>query len=293
MQMASIRGYHAPNAVQECLGVLAEEGGRAVVLAGGQSLVPLLRSRQLRPEVILDLNKVDELRAIEAPTEARPLELGAMVRYCDIIRRDAISVRWPALVDAAARIGDLQIQNRGTIGGNLVFGTATTDMKQVVMCLGAEAVVVGPAGERAVAAREAFADPSRRFLEPGELLKALRFPAPAARSGNAYVKVGLNANGRPIIGVAAALTLDDSGVCTTASVVVGGVVPAPCVAEGAAAVLVGTTLDAEAVAAAADAAAHEVRTQTDSRASAEYRKQLIRVYGRKALERAVGRAQEV
>lgn len=293
VQMAPVQAYHAPTTMEECLGVLRDEAGHVVVLAGGQSVLPLLKARQLRPEVLLDLGRVGELRALDVPTDpGSPLVVGAMVRYREIVRSDVIAKRWSALADAAVKIGDLQIQNRGTLGGNIAFGTATTDLKQVVMALSAELVIAGPDGLRTSPARELFADPHRAMLEAGELLQEVRFPALPARSGSAYVKVGLNANGRPVVGVAAVLTLDAEGVCSAASVVVGGIVPAPCVAERASQLLVGEKVDAATIASAAGAAADEAKPQSDSRASSDYRRQLIRVYGGQALERALSRAQE-
>ena len=290
MQMVAVRAYHAPATVSECLGVLRDETGGVVVLAGGQSVMPLLRSRELRPEVLLDLGRVDSLRASAVAADGS-LELGAMVRHRDVLRDDAVIRGWSALADAAGIIGDRQVQNRGTVGGNVVFGGLGTDMRQVVMCLSGELSVVGPDGERTVSAREAFAN-GRPIVNDGELLSAVRLPAMGAGSGSAYTKYGITANGRAVIGVAAAVTLDGSGVCTQANVAVGGILPGPRECAGAAGSLVGARLDAELIRLAADAAAQEIAPQDDARASAEYRRQLIRVYARRSLERALVRALE-
>lgn len=292
-QLAPVRAFHAPATLAECLDVLTRESGRVVVLAGGQSILPLLKTRGLRPEVLLDLGNVAALhRRLPSEETDGALEVGAMRRHRELWGDPEVVRDWAALADAAAGVGDRQIQNRGTLGGNLVFGTVHTDMKQVAMCLAAELRVVGPRGERVVAAAELFADAERTLLEPDELLTAVRFPAPAPGSGSAYRKYGIAVNGRPVIGIAVALTVDGGGICTAARIVIGGLVPCPAAANAAAQGLIGQRLDGEALSAAANAAATEARPQSDSRASSAYRRQLIRVYGLQALTLALRRARQ-
>lgn len=291
VQLAAIEAYHAPVSLVECLGLLADGGDRVVVLAGGQAILPLLKNRSLRPDVLVDLSRVAELHRRELCNDGALL-LGAMCRHRDICDDREISSGWSALADAAAGIGDLQVQNRGTIGGNLVFGTVQTDMKQVVMCLDARLRIVGGPEVREVAAREVFAGAGQPLLEPGELLDSIVFPALPKGSGSAYHKFGITTNGRPVIGIGAALTLDPEGICTAASIVVGGLVPAPCDAQIAAQVLVGQKMDDDVIAHAMRAAAEEIKPQSDARASAAYRRQLVRAVGRDALNAAWKRAKE-
>jgi CO/xanthine dehydrogenase FAD-binding subunit len=293
VQIAPLRAYHAPTDLAECLEILRDEAGRVTVLAGGQSAVPLLKSRQLRPEVLLDLRRVEELRRQPSGADGDgPLELGAMVRYRDIEHHPLITSRFAALADAARTIGDLQVRNRGTLGGNLAFADITADMPPVVVCLSGEVVVTGPGGDRTVPADEFFTGRRETALRPDELLRAVRFPAPAPGSGSAYEKYGITVNGRPVIGVAAQVAVDAGGTCSAARVVVGGVLPGPRRAEAAEQVLLGQRIDDDVLAAAAGAAAEEIDTHDDLRGSAEYRRQLIRIYGQRALQRAVTRAQE-
>ena len=290
-QMSPIRAYVAPPTIAECLDVLERESGRVVVLAGGQSILPLLKTRGLRPDVLLDLVNVAALRVHEwLDTSESLLEIGAMRRHRDLWNDAQVRAGWTALSDAAAGIGDRQIQSRGTLGGNLVFGTVGTDMKQVAMCLAAELCIIGRQGERSVSALEIFADAERMLLEPGELLRAVRLPALAAGTGSAYRKYGITTNGRPVIGVAARLTVDAAGTCTAAQIVVGGLVPNPCVATRAAQGLLGQRLDADLLTEAANVAASELKPQSDGRASSAYRRQLIRVYGSQTLAVALQRA---
>jgi carbon-monoxide dehydrogenase medium subunit len=291
--LAPLRAYHAPTTLRECLDVLRAESGRVLVLAGGQSALPLLKSRQLRPEVLLDLAGVEELRGVSTPADGEGLlELGSMMRYREILEAAPIGASWTALWDAATTLGDVQVRNRGTIGGNVAFADVAADIPPVAVCLSAELVVAGQDGERTVSAEEFFSGPRQTTLRPDELLAALRFPAPGARSGSGYIKYGITANGRPVIGVAASISLDEDGGCVDARVAVGGVLPAPRRARNAEQALIGTRLDVDVLAAAARAAADEVPTQDDLRASAAYRRQLIKVYGERALQRAAERARK-
>jgi len=292
-QMAPVRAYWAPSTLGECFDVLDREGDRVVVLAGGQSILPLLKTRGLRPECLLDLSRVESLRSrTELSSDNGALHIGAMCRYRDLCQDPRVLTGWTALADAAAGIGDRQIQNRGTLGGNLVFGTVGTDMKQVAMCLDAELHIGGSTGERSVSALELFSDPERSLLNPGELLQLVRLPALGPRAGSAYRKYGILVNGRPVIGIATMLALDESGFCTSARMVVGGLVPNPREPRSVAAALVGQRLDAELLTAAANAAAEEIRPQSDNRATSAYRRQLIRVYGLQSLALAMQRARQ-
>lgn len=292
-QMVPMRAYHAPATLDGCLKILEKERDHIVVLAGGQSLLPLLKTRGLRPEVLLDLANVEQpcLQRVLID-KAGTLEVGAMCCYRDLWRNPLVVNGWSALADAAAGIGDRQIQNRGTLGGNLAFGTVLTDMKQVVMCLSAELHIAGSKGTRVESALELFADPARMLLEPDELLESIRFPALDTGSGSAYQKYGITTNGRPVIGVAATLTLDSAGICSSARIVIGGLVPCPCETRDAAQALIGQRLDEEMITLAANTAAQEIKPQSDGRASAAYRRQLVRTYAKQVLELALKRARE-
>ena len=291
-QIAPIQAFHEPESLDQCLDMLAKEGARALVIAGGQSIMPILKTRGLRPHVLISLARIEDLRVLDA-TGSRDgtLIMGAMCRHRDIWNDPGIARNWSALSDAAACVGDRQIQNRGTIGGNLAFGTVLTDMKQVAMCLDARLQIAGPNGERSASALELFADIDRTMLQPGELLKAVHFPFLGKGAGSAYGKYGITANGRPVVGVAAMVKADPDGVCTDARIVVGGLVPCPNVARYSAQLLVGKVLDADTIGAAADAVSEEVKPQSDSRATSSYRRRLISVYGRQVLELARTRAE--
>ncbi|MCP5364466.1 MAG: FAD binding domain-containing protein [Hyphomicrobiales bacterium] len=288
-QLAPVRSFIMPETIEACLDILGREGDKAVVLAGGQSIMPILKTRGLRPEVLLDLSRVERMRHKAVTGDG--LVVGAMCCHRELWLDPAIRSRWSALADAAEGVGDRQVQNRGTLGGNLAFGTVVTDMKQVVMCLDAKLDIAGPSGQRSVSALEHFAEPENVLLAPGELLTSVRMPDLGPQSGSAYRKYGITANGRPVIGVAAMLQLDEAGLCTGARIVVGGLVPAPNVAKYAAQILVGKAVSEQQIASAAEAAAEEIRPQSDSRATSAYRRQLVRTYGKTVLALALSRAQ--
>ena len=293
MRLAPILEYHTPASVEECVELLQAGGEKALVLAGGQSALQLLKSRHYRPEVLVDLSRVEGLSV--RPPESSNGEaslIGAMVRYRTILESATIRSRWPALTDAAATIGDLQVRNRGTLGGNLAFADMASDLPPVVMCLGAEVVVAGRSGERSIPSADFFMGNRRTALQPAELIKAVRVPNDDHSSGSAYVKYGITANGRPVIGVAAHVTLDARGTCTGARIVVGGLPAGPVRATAAGEMLHGHEGGPEGLREAAERAAEDVPTHTDHRASAEYRKQLIRVYAPRAMQSALARAQE-
>lgn len=292
-QIAAIKSFLEPESLAECLAILAEKGERAHVIAGGQSILPILKTRGIRPEALVSLARVAELsrREIGAGDDGALL-LGAMCRHRDIWSESDIRQGWGALADAAACVGDRQIQNRGTIGGNLAFGTVVTDMKQVAMCLDADLTIAGPEGERTVSALEIFSDIHRSLLLPGELLTQIRFAPPGKGGASAYRKYGITANGRPVIGIAAMVRLGADGVCEAARIVVGGLVPTPNVARYSAEMLVGKVPDASTIGAVADGVAEEIKPQSDNRASGSYRRQLVRVYGRQVLELALDRARK-
>jgi len=262
-----------------------------LVLAGGQSAIPLLKARELRTRGIVDLKQVAELRHISQPQDGQPLVIGAMIRHKDLLLDPLIASRWAALADAAAMIGDLQIRNRGTVGGNLVQAEVAADMPAVAVCLGAELVLVSSHSERVVSAEGFFLGPRKTALQPGELLKEVHFPVPVESSGSAYDKYGITVNGAPVVGVAASISLEAGRICRDARLVVSGVPPGPARARRAEEILLGARPDQGLIERAAQTAAGEIDTQDDLRASAAYRRQLISVYANRVLARSLARAQ--
>ena len=292
MYPKAIKSYFAPTAISEVLVLLGQHKAAAKLLAGGQSLMPLMKLRLIEPRVIIDLNRVEGLN--EVGERAGVLTLGAMVRHADLAAHPLIRRSYRLLADAAGSIGDPQIRNRGTLAGSLVHADPAADYPPVILALNGRLVLTKPNGStRIVTADDFFVGPLTSALDEDELVTRIRIPAPAAHSGGAYTKNCQVAGDFAIISVAAQVTLDPSGKCQHAAIVIGGVMPKATRAPKAAALIVGTSLDDATLAQAGEIAVAEVETQNDVRASAEYRTQLIRVTVPQMLRQAAIRARKV
>lgn len=291
MYPKAIENYFAPTDVAEVLTLLQQHGEQAKLLAGGQSLMPLMKLRLAEPQTIIDLNQVAALDDIRE--ENGRLHIGALARHADVATHPLILQSYALLADAARNIGDPQIRNRGTIAGSLVHADPSADYPPAVMALDGQLVVAKADGStRTVALDDFLAGPLMSDIGEDELVTRIEIPAPAAHSGGAYAKHSQVAGDFAIISVAAHITLDPSGICQQASIVVGGVMPKPGRAEQAAGLLKGKALDAPLLAQAGEAAAEEVETEDDVRASAAYRSQLIRVTVPEVMRQASARAGE-
>ncbi|MCY4386928.1 MAG: xanthine dehydrogenase family protein subunit M [Desulfurellaceae bacterium] len=291
MYPRAIENYFAPTDVAEVLTLLQQHGEQAKLLAGGQSLMPLMKLRLAEPQTIIDLNQVAALDDIRE--ENGRLHIGALARHADVATHPLILQSYPLLADAARNIGDPQIRNRGTIAGSLVHADPSADYPPAVMALDGQLVVAkADGGTRTVALDDFLAGPLMSDIGEDELVTRIEIPVPAARSGGAYAKHSQVAGDFAIISVAAHITLDPSGICQQASIVVGGVMPKPGRAGQAAGLLQGKALDAPLLTQAGEAAAEEVETEDDVRASAAYRSQLIRVTVPEVVRQASTRAGE-
>lgn len=272
--------------------LLEEHRGTAKLLAGGQSLVPLLKLRLAEPRCLIDLNRIVELADIRE--EQGYLCIGAMVRHADIAKHPAIRRTYSLLADAAQGIGDPQVRNRGTIGGSLVHADPSADCLAAVTALNGRLVLTRAGGSRrTLTADEFIVGPLVSATEEEELVTEVQIPQPPPRSGGAYAKHSLVAGDFAVISVAAQVTLDQGGQCQRAAIVVGGIMPKPARAVRTAELLYGTPLDETVCVRAGEVAAEEVEVDTDLRASAEYRRSLIRTYVPAMILRAKERAGDV
>lgn len=291
MYPKAIENYFAPTDVAEVLTLLNQYGEQAKLLAGGQSLMPLMKLRLAEPQTIIDLNSVAALDDIRE--EDGRLHIGALARHADVATHPLILQSYALLADAARNIGDPQIRNRGTIAGSLVHADPSADYPPAVMALDGQLVVAKADGSTRTALVDDFlAGPLMSDIGEDELVTRIEIPAPAAHSGGAYAKHSQVAGDFAIISVAAHITLDPNGVGQQARIVVGGVMPKPYRAEQAAGLLKGKTIDATLLTQAGEAAAEEVETEDDVRASADYRRQLIRVTVPEVVRQASTRAEE-
>jgi carbon-monoxide dehydrogenase medium subunit len=280
--------YHRAATAEEALRLLARYGEEAKLLAGGHSLVPLMRLRLAQPAHVIDIRQAEGLLGIRE--EGGQLRIGAAVRYRELETSDLVRRTVPILAEAAATIGDPQVRAMGTIGGSLAHADPAADLPAVVLALDAELVAVGPAGERVIPAEGFFRGLLTTALEPTELLREVRIPLPPPKTGGAYEKQPHPASRFAVVGVAAVVTLGDDGRIARARVALTGVGTHATRATAVEAALVGTDAAGGGVATAAGFAADGLALQAGRRGSVDYQVNRIRVHTRRALERALARA---
>jgi carbon-monoxide dehydrogenase medium subunit len=281
--------YHAPTTIQEAVSFLTQYGGDAKILAGGHSLIPIMNLRLAQPSALIDLGKVPGLSDIRE--ESGTIVIGAMTTHYMVESSALLKDKVPILPETAAVIGDVQVRNRGTIGGSIAHADPAGDFPAVAVALDMQLKVVGPKGERTIGAREFFVDILTTALQPDEILTEIRVPAFAPRTGSAYEKFANPASGYAIVGVAAVVTVDGNGVCQKASVGLNGITGKPVAAVGVEQALIGKQLNDQAIQEAAAKAADGLDPLGDIFASAEYRAHLARVFTKRALVHAGSRVQ--
>jgi carbon-monoxide dehydrogenase medium subunit len=279
--------YVRAHTVEEAIRLLQQYGDRAKLLAGGHSLLPLMKLRLSQPEVLIDLGRVQELKGIRE--EGDYLVIGAMTTHDEIGRSPLVQQHCPLLAEAASQIGDLQVRNMGTIGGSLAHADPAADYPAAVLALEAEIICQGPDGVRTVRATDWFIDLLTTALRPGEVLTQVRVPVRKPGQGHAYVKMPHPASGYSLIGVACLVTMDGS-TCQQARLAVTGVGPKAVRLGNVEQALVGKALDEATVAEAAKRAAEGLEATDDLYASAEYKRHLATVYTKRAILKALERA---
>jgi carbon-monoxide dehydrogenase medium subunit len=273
--------------LDEALSLLAKHKDDAKILAGGHSLLPAMKLRLAQPSLLVDLSKVKDLSYIRE--EGGQVKIGAMTTHFQIESSELLKRICPLLPETATHLGDMQVRNKGTMGGSLAHADPAADWPAAVIALGAEILAVSPKGERVIKADDFFVEMMTSALEPGEILKEIRFAAPKGKSGQAYVKFRHPASGFAVVGIAVNLTAEGSK-CGLCSIGVTGVASKPYRATGVEAAMKGASLDGKSLSAAADHVADGVRPNSDLFASGDYRKHLAQVYTRRALEAAASRA---
>ncbi len=280
--------YHAPATVSEALRLLEAYGGEAKLLAGGHSLLPLMKLRLSAPLHLIDLGRIPDLRAIRPSAEG--VSIGAMATHWMIESSSLLKARIPLLPETAAKIGDLQVRNVGTIGGSLAHADPAADYPAAVLALEATLTAEGPSGRRRIPASEFFTGLYATALGPDEILLEVNLGAPPPRTGAAYLKFPHPASGFAVVGAAAVIQVDAGGRCQRVGVGITGVAPVPYRAKAVEERLRGRAPDAGALAEAAEAAADGVEVNADVFASMDYRVHLARVFTRRALQAAAERA---
>ena len=279
--------YHRAGSIKEAQQLLAANPG-AKLLAGGHSLIPLMKLRLASPPAVIDIGRIPELRGIS--TSGNALRIGALTTHAELASSADIRRRAAALAEAAAVVGDPAVRNRGTIGGNVAHADPASDLPTVLVALGAQMLAVSPRGERVIDAAQFFTGIMTTALQDDEILAAVTVPAAAAGQGSAYVKFSHPASRYAVVGAAASVTAE-SGTCKAVRVAIGGLVPAARRAASVEQSLTGQQPSESAIAAAAAQVGQDLgEVNGDIYASADYRRAVAPVYVKRALSAAVARA---
>jgi carbon-monoxide dehydrogenase medium subunit len=276
--------YHAPRSVDEAVALLERYGGDAKVLAGGQSLMPMLNFRLARPAALVDVNRIGALAYIRE--ENGTVAFGAVTRQRTVEFSPVVATRLPLLREATRWVGHLPIRSRGTIGGSLAHADPSAEYPAVLTALDGEVVVQGPTGRRTVRAPALFETYLTTTLAPEELLVEVRLPAMPAGAGYAFEEFARRHGDFAIVGIAAMIVRQD-GRCVVARLATAGAGPVPVRLRAAEEILERDGLDGPAIEAAAARAAELVQPDSDVHASAEYRRHLTRVLTGRAIRRAL------
>ncbi len=275
--------YEAPRSLDEAIGLLRDGGDEAKVLAGGQSLVPLMKLRFASPELIVDINNIPGLAYHRADPDGT-LRIGALCRHVDLERSALLQETQPTMTAAAPLIADPIVRNRGTLVGSLCHADPQGDWASVVLALGGSVVASGPAGRRTIGVADFVTGPFQNVLAPDEIVTEAVIPAAQGARSGGYLKLERRVGDFATVGVAVAIETSAHNV-TRAGIALTGVGGSTIGAADAAAALVGQPLTAEVIGQAADLAAQAARPRTDHRGSAEYKRHMVRTFVVRLLSR--------
>jgi CO/xanthine dehydrogenase FAD-binding subunit len=281
--------YEAPASVKEAIGLLTSGGRNARVLAGGTDLLVQLRAGRTSPSLIVDVKSIDEMCSVVV--NKNDFRVGAAVSGAELNEHKRLKKAWPGVVEAMDLIGSTQIQGRASLGGNLCNASPAADSVPAMIAAGAVATIAGPDGRRKVPVEKFNTGPGKNCLKKGEMVVYFTLPKPAAKSGDAYLRmIPRTEMDIAMAGAGVSLTVDKSGTCTAARVSLGAVAPtALLVADGAKA-LIGTKVDDDALDALASAASAACKPIDDMRGTIEYRTEVAGVLARRAALIALERA---
>jgi carbon-monoxide dehydrogenase medium subunit len=280
-------GYFAPATLDESLTLLQQYGEDAKLLAGGHSLIPAMKLRLAEPRYLIDIGRLPGLAGIRV--DGTTLVIGALTVHADVASSELVRQHAPGLADAASMIGDLQVRNRGTIGGSVAHADPGADFPVILTALDASFVAISRDGTRTIAADAFFVDVFTTALEPSEVLTEIRVPFPPGGSGTGYAKLGNPASGYVVISAGALIGRNAGGTCSSARIAIGGLAGGPWRAAAAETALVGQPLTAEAIAAAASHAGDGAEFDDEPYASADYKRHMATVFAQRAIEAAARR----
>ena len=279
--------YLTPASLSEAVSLLEKHGDTAKVLAGGHSLIPMMKLRLAAPARLIDIGKISELSFINEDDST--LRIGSMTTHQAIANSDVVKARCQALAEAAGQIGDIQVRNKGTIGGSLAHADPAADYPAAILASDATIVAAGSQGDREIAATDFVVDMLTTALEPGEIIREIRIPIPSGSNGSAYLKLAQMASGFAICGAAAQVAIEN-GTVSAVSVGITGVSSSAYRATETEDALRGQNATSDTVSAAAAKAADGITALDDIHASAGYRLDLARIFAARAIGAAIERA---
>ena len=280
--------YQAPTTLAEALNLLAANPEETKILAGGHSLLPAMKLRLAQPAMLVDIGRIRDLSYVRE--QENKILIGAMTTHYQLESSTLLQKICPLLPECASQIGDVQVRNKGTIGGSLAHSDPAGDWPAAVIALGAEIIAVGKDGERIIKADDFFIDLLTTALSAGEILREIRIPKPAGRFGHAYQKVRHPASGFAVVGVAVVLKIGSDVACESAAVAITGVASTAYRAAAVEQALKGQSLNDQTIAEAASHVTDNVEANSDLYASEDYRRHLAQVHTRRAIEEARARA---
>lgn len=280
--------YDAPTTLSEAIALLHQYGDDAKILAGGHSLIPMMKLRFASPTHLIDINNIPGLSYIKE--EGGYLKIGALTKEADLEESEVIKNKYHIFCDATKLIADPQVRNFGTVGGNLAHGDAANDHPAVMIALGAEVEIVGQKGSRTVSIDDFFYGFYTTAVQHGEVLTEIRLPVANGRWGSAYYKAERKVGDYATAGVAAMIQMDSSGTCTKAGIGLTNVNPLPLRAKRSEEVLIGSNLSAEVIAKAAQYAAEDCNPTDDLRGDEDYKRHLVKVITKRMINQAISRA---
>ena len=281
--------YEAPKTLEAAVSLLAGASGQARLLAGGTDLLIQMRGGRVEPELLVDIKNIPEMTSIVA--EDGVYRFGAAVPCMALVEDKAFSKAWPGVADGANLIGSIQVRGRATVGGNLCNASPAADTVPALIAAGATARIVGPNGTREVPVEDIATGPGKTSLAKGEIVASFLLPKRAPRSGDAYLRfIPRTEMDIAVVGAGINLTLDEAGVCTHARVSLGAVAARALLVPEAAAALIGTKVDADALKRLAAAVSAACRPIDDKRGTKEYRIKVAGVMARRAAQIALDRA---
>lgn len=278
--------YQVPATLEEAVSLLSQDPDGAKVLAGGHSLIPAMKLRLAQPQLLVDIGRIKSLSYIRE--DGNKILIGATTTHYQIESSDLLKRICPLLPACAASIGDVQVRNKGTIGGSVAHSDPAGDWPAAVLALDADIVLVGPNGERVVKATNFFLNLMTTDIQPGEILREIRIEKPSGLFGQAYQKVPHPASGFAVVGIAVNLALNDDGSCKAAQIGVTGVATKAYRAQRVEAALAGKNLDDQTIASAVLHVCDGVDANKDLYASSDYRCHLAQVHTRRAIQAAKG-----